>query len=43
MSLALGSTIGSYQIVSRLGEVLASLNHPHIAQIYGFEESVGTS
>jgi eukaryotic-like serine/threonine-protein kinase len=25
----------------REAQVLASLNHPHIAQIYGFEESVG--
>jgi serine/threonine protein kinase/Tol biopolymer transport system component len=83
MSLAVGSRIGSYQVVSRLGEggmgvvfrardtrlerdvaiktlpdvfasdpdrlsrfrreaqVLASLNHPHIAQIYGFEELAG--
>jgi len=52
MPLEPGSRIGSYEVLARIGasgmgrfkreaQVLASLNHPHIAQIHGLEEQDG--
>ncbi len=42
MTVAPGTSLGPYQIASRFNrgvQVLASLNHPNIAAIYGLEDS----
>jgi hypothetical protein len=39
VTLASGTRLGPYEVIGPLGDVLSSLNHPHIAvaAIYGFE------